>query len=101
MIVLQKYSPFPPGGFPYKQTDGLEHYFPDIGLDIVQQGNLVLAFRLGNRLPRASLQEVVADIDVYTCVRLKGSGCIDSDAPIPIPAPRSGGCSSCGGPHAP
>lgn len=101
MIVLQKYSPFPPGGFPYKQTQGLTHYFPDIGLDIVQQGNLVLGFRLGNNLDRATLPEVVNDIDIYTCQRLNGFGCIDSDAPISVPMPRSSGCSTCGGPHSP
>lgn len=103
MIVLRTYSPFPPGSFPYEQpVPGQNaHIFKEDGLSIEQQAKRVLAFRLGNKLPGASLTQVVQDISIFTCVRLGGmtQWCLDTDAPIQVfQGNTGGGCSTCGRP---
>lgn len=100
MIVLRQYSPFPPGEFVYDQPypGGVQH-FPGNGLSINQQAAVVLDFRKGNKLPGASLNQVVQDISVFTCQRLGGMSqyCYDTDAPPPIIIGNTGAsCSSCG-----
>lgn len=102
MIVLRTYSPFPPGEFVYDQPlpVGVQKFTGD-GLSMDQQAKRVLAFRLGNKLPGASLTQVVQDISIFTCVRLGGmtQWCLDTDAPIQVfQGNTGGGCSTCGRP---
>jgi hypothetical protein len=98
MFKLITYSPFPPGEFSYEQTDGIYHKFEGMGLSVGQQAKNVLKFRTANQLGRATYVEVVQDIDAYTCARLKNNPqfVIDSDKPVEVVQPSSGGCSTCG-----
>lgn len=100
MIVLRQYSPFPPGEFVYDQplpAGGVQR-FPGNGLSIDQQSRKVLAFRVGNQLPGANLQQVTVDISMFTCQRLGAMNqwCYDTDAPPPVQIGNTGGCSTCG-----
>jgi hypothetical protein len=97
MFKLITYSPFPPGEFVYEQTEGEYHKFDGSGLSMGQQAKNVLRFRAANHLPRATYVEVVQDIDAYTCARLKNNPqfVIDSDKPVEVLQPSTGGCASC------
>lgn len=71
---LIKFSPHPPGEFPYKQSvDGKVISWPGDGFDIKQQAQRISKFRKANNLPRSSIPEVVEDLDLYTCQRLGNS----------------------------
>ncbi len=73
MTRLKNYTTTPPGMYPFRQTEGIAHKFEAIA-DIFDQARLVMAFRAGNNLPRATLAEAVEDIDKYTCERLGSMG---------------------------
>jgi hypothetical protein len=100
---LRVYSPFPPGEFPYRQTQGIDQYFAGDGLSIEQQAGRVLDFRRGNQLERRTLIECVEDIDAYTCARLNNNPTfvVDTEAPIVLDGRPQGGCATCGTPVAP
>ena len=100
MIVLRAYNPFPPGGFIYEQAyPGGVKMFSNTGFSINQQAEQVLEFRKGNKLPGATLNQVIEDISIYTCVRLGGMSqwCVDSNSPIQaVIGNTGGGCATCG-----
>jgi hypothetical protein len=74
--------------------------FPASGYSIEQQAKFVLDFRLANGLDRATIEQVIEDIDCYTCQRLgcMPQYCYDTDAPYVAPSSvtKKGGCSTCG-----
>lgn len=98
---LRAYNPFPPGGYVYIQGGPIMHTFPDIGLNIYQQADLVWRYRSANHLERASFPECVQDIDLYTCQRLGGTSrfCTDGIGPAPVAERGGGGCATCGNAH--
>ena len=101
---LRTYEISPPGTFPYVQTEGIHREFEAQPL-IEAQAQIVSAFRSGNNLPRASIQECILDIDHYTAARL---GCsrqwtvpidsVASDQAINLPQdhPLITPCKGCG-----
>lgn len=105
-LRLIKYSPMPPGQYPYQQPDPLGHYFPG-DCDIQTQAIRVSAYRQGNKLARPSYEEALEDIDRYTCQRLGGHQrwCVDDEKPFDQAQPiatnrrRQKGCSTCGHTH--
>jgi hypothetical protein len=84
----------------YQQTQGISHKFPGSGLSIEQQAKNVLAFRQANKQERATIEEVIQDIDEQTCLRLGclPQFCYDTDKPFSAPptVAKKGGCGSCG-----
>jgi hypothetical protein len=102
---LRRHSPFPPGGFPYEQTQGIYHKFKG-DCDIRTQADRVSEFRKANGLERQSFEEAFEDVDKYQCIRLGGHDrwCVE-DGPTTKtfqeiqPAARKvrRGCGSCGG----
>jgi len=88
---------FPSGGFVYSQDfNGVRYDFPDIGLNLMQQAQEVWKFRKANKTTRASYQESIDDISIYTCARLGCNSRWCSDGSIPIMVVTGRGCSSCG-----
>lgn len=93
---LRSYDSAPPGGYPYRK-------FASQPL-ITAQARTVLAYRIGNQLPRATYAECLADVDHYQCWRL---GCdpkwcvpVDANSPdlvsIDSNAPGMKPCKGCG-----
>ncbi len=66
---LRTYDIAPPGGYPYEQVEGIRKKFPSQPM-IEAQARIVSEFRKANGLPRATIKEALADIDVYQCQRL-------------------------------
>ena len=67
-MPLKSFTTLPPGGFSYTQPETkmtFRQYLP-----IREQANLVLDHRKANTLPRATYNEVVDDIEEWTCLRL-------------------------------
>jgi hypothetical protein len=100
MWILIQYSPFPPGQFPYVQSEGIQKkFFGDC--DIHEQAKRVYSFRKGNSLPRATYDEALEDIDCATCKRLGNDPhyCYDTDVGYQTIHPPVGkrGCATCGG----
>jgi hypothetical protein len=104
---LRRFTPFPPGGFPYEQNQGIHHKFKAEGYSIRQQAEKVLSFRTANGLPRATFEEVMEDIDRYQCLRLGNHDrwCVDETASTkpytesqPAARRKQGGCGTCGSP---
>lgn len=98
MLRLISHSRCPPGEFYYVQTEGLPHTFVSTPL-IRELAKTVVEFRKGNSLPRASLGDVLSDIDAFTCARLGNDPrwVYDSDQPLAVTspilqAPKRGGC---------
>jgi len=86
---------WPPGGFSYEQPvtgtkfGGNEQF--------KAQALLILSFRKGNGLARATYDEVAEDLMAFTCARLPAL-CTDSvRASYQGEAAAPRGCSSCGG----
>ena len=99
MFLLRFHSPFPPGQFPYTQHEGIHRVFKG-DCDLFEQAKRVSSFRSANGLPRPSLEEAVADIDIYTCARLGNDDkwCRDADATYNelVIANRPRKCGACG-----
>jgi len=97
MWVLKSTNKVPPGSFPYVQTEGIYRKFPAES-DLNIQAHIVLEFRLGNGLPRATIEEVTLDIILHTCERLGNMKkyCFDTEGK-PYVAPTSKPASGCGG----
>lgn len=99
MWILISYTPFPPGQFPYVQTEGIVKKFQG-DCDINMQAKRVYDFRKGNNLPRASLNEALEDIDRYTCQRLGNDPqyCRDTEQSFQTihPPLAKSGCATCG-----
>lgn len=100
MYKLLVHTPFPPGEYPYEQTQGIYQRFNGDGLSIEQQAQRVLDFRRGNTLERRILAECIQDIDAYTCARLNNNPqfVVDSDAPVYVEVRPTGSCATCGTP---
>ncbi len=103
MYRLRSYEVSPPGGFPYIQPGSPSRNFPAQPM-IEAQARIVLSFRLGNGLPRATYSECIQDIDQFTCARLgnPASLCIlCGDTPsiaLAANAPGLVPCATCGAP---
>jgi hypothetical protein len=96
---LFSYTPFPPGEFPYSQVvNGVEYKFPAEGLDIYTQAMRVLKFRVANKVPKASIGEVLSDIDTFTCQRLGNDKrwCGENGKAAQVQKVQSRGCGGCG-----
>lgn len=101
---LRSYDVSPPGGYPYIQPEPKGQKFHAEPM-IEAQARIVLAYRKGNGLERATLKECIVDIDRYTCSRLGNnpSFCIacNQDAPDAITLANNtpglnGPCAGCG-----
>lgn len=99
-MKLIQFTPFPPGSFPYSQTfKGVTYNWIDEGLDIESQAARILKFRRANGVPRASFDETLEDLNIFTCARLGNDPrwCGDSTKNHPLPQKASsGGCKGCG-----
>jgi len=98
---LRSFEITPPGGYVYIQQKGITRKFASVPL-IEDQAQAVYQFRKANGLPRASLDESLADIENFTCYRLGGmiEWCYDTDgsnagAPNPVLQGKKP-CKGCG-----
>lgn len=66
MFILKNHQSPIPNNYVFTQTTGIYHVFPANPL-IDEVAKAVSAFRTANRLPRASLQESLEDVDRYQC----------------------------------
>ena len=66
MFVLKNHQQPIPNNYVFTQTNGIYHVFPASPL-ITEVAKAVSAFRTANRLPRASLQESLEDVDRHQC----------------------------------
>jgi hypothetical protein len=57
-----------PGDYRYTQTEGQVHEFKPAST-LEGQAGAVHYFRKGNKLPRATYNECVADVDFFNCQR--------------------------------
>jgi len=98
---LRSYELNPPGGYYYVQSEGIQRSFPAVPI-IEDLAKSVSAFRRGNGLPRADLDEAMDDVDCWTCARLGNSRrwCVNRDHPIGIATPTTvaagAPCQGCG-----
>ena len=69
---LRSYDQIPTGGYPYNQPEPKPFHFKSEPL-IEEQAKIVLSYRRGNRLARATFRECLEDIDHFTCSRLNGN----------------------------
>jgi hypothetical protein len=96
-----------PGAYPYAQygPDGKAQHFPPEPLPEAQ-ARIVLRYRIGNGLPRASYAECLEDVSTYQCFRLKNNPkfCIEctttglDNVPLAFNAPGLAPCKGCGVP---
>jgi len=97
MLSLRSYTnPFPPGGFDYRQTEGIDYYFePQGGMKSLT--TRVHDFRVANHLPRSQWESCFRDIEIYMIARLGADSqwVVDTEASqyvAPVRSSRSGGC---------
>jgi len=99
-MKLFQFTPFPPGSYPYSQVwKGIEYKFPDVGLDIQGQTQIILKFRRANGIPRATFDETLEDLNVFTCQRLGNDSrwCSQDGLGIArVQNVQSSGCRGCG-----
>ena len=69
MFLLKSYRNPIPGNYSYAQTEGIIHEFA-AQPEIESVAKSVSAFRIANKLPRASLSESFKDVSQYQCQRL-------------------------------
>jgi len=74
MCRLRSYDINPPGNFFYVQTQGIKHVFASHPI-IEGLAKEVSSFRAANKLPRASVQQALEDVDHWNAARL---GCHNS-----------------------
>ena len=97
----------PPGGWAYAQLDASGRLFKGFRAsgpfdDFCKE---ILNVRLGNNLPNATLDSVVADVHNSQCLRLGNDPryCVDVNRPATaasIAASKPKGCRTCGGKRA-
>lgn len=100
--MLRSYDLSPPGGYPYVQTEGINHSFPSVPYPEFQAQN-VASFRQANGLARSTVAEALLDIGEFTCKRLgyMTSFCVDTDNPtiaVNTSVMVNRGCKGCGVP---
>ncbi len=96
-MKLISLTTLPPGGFVYSQDlNGKLYDFPDIGLDVRSQTNVILNFRKVNGAPRATFDETLDDLVNFTCGRLGNNPRFCSDGSENLKQFGNRGCSSCG-----
>jgi hypothetical protein len=90
-----------PGDYRYTQTEGLTHKFEPT-VSIKDQAAKVRDFRVGNKLPRATYNEAIEDIDRFNCQRFHCDKrwCFDDDqighsTPYESPVTKKP-CAGCG-----
>lgn len=97
---LKSLNTFPPGAFPYTQTEGVHRVFEAGGYSIEQQAARVSEFRRANNLPRPDIHSCADDIEQFTVARLNydPAYCYEPDGPVPANKliTPSGGCAGCG-----
>jgi hypothetical protein len=94
MLRLRSHNQCPPGEFWYKQAERQKRFGPSP--EILSVAKPLSNFRQANGLPRASIEEALADIDAFTCQR-QPAWCSDSDKMASAMAnPSGGGCPTCG-----
>ena len=95
MIRLLSHDRCPPGEF-YYPKEGTGRNWPSTPL-IHSLAAKVADYRIANKLPRADRASALADIDLFTCTRLKNNKawCWDTETPIPE-VKHAGGCATCG-----
>lgn len=102
---LRSYEMGQPGGFPYDQPGAKPRRFTTQPL-IEATARIVLAYRKGNGLERATLKECIEDIDRFQCARMGNNPrfCVqcNQDNPSEISmasnAPGLVPCKGCGAP---
>ena len=100
MRRLKRYDIAVKGGFRYIQPEtGFKFDGNNAWRAQIRQ---IRAHRVGNQLPRQSLEQIADDLEAYTCNRLPNM-CSDREKQLSNTAvqrltqQRVGGCASCGG----
>jgi hypothetical protein len=92
---------WPNGGFSFRQGGDKPMYFPG-DYDFHTQVKTILQYRRANDLPRATEEEVAADLHHYVCSRLGFNPgiCREADGTIAVTSPKSvrtaRRCGTCG-----
>lgn len=102
---LRSYDNTPPGGFPFKQVEGIAKDFRSVPV-IEDQARSVAAFRAANGIARSSFREALEDVDHYQCQRLgnMASFCVSCEADTtavalsPTSPALAAPCHGCGAP---
>lgn len=100
MFQLKSLLKCPPGSFYFEETvNGVTHKFASTPLP-EQLAYEIKERRKGNNLPRATFEEALADIIVFTCTRLNNdsSFCYETDKTVAQlhGATVKSGCRGCG-----
>ena len=101
MWLLKSYNNTLPNNYGYTQTTGIHHRFANNPV-IEEVVKAVSAFRIANRLPRASLAETLEDVDRYNCAVRNNSPEYCWDCPDSFEGVRANhrfvtqGCATCG-----
>ena len=66
MFILKSHNQAIPNNYVFTQTTGIYHVFAANPI-ITEVAKAVSAFRIANRLPRASLPESLEDVDQFNC----------------------------------
>ena len=100
MLRLKRYDVAVLGGFTYRQAEtGFVFNGNSTWKAQIRQ---IRAHRVGNNLPRQTLEEIADDLEAYTCARLPAM-CSSRDKALTVNGTqrlsqqRVGGCSACGG----
>ena len=82
MWILKSHHQPIPNNYVFTQTTGILHTFPPSPL-IDEVAKTVSAFRVANKLPRASLQESLQDVDQFQCAARNNNPiwCFECHAP--------------------
>lgn len=105
---LRSFDNAPPGSFPFREEGAKPRNFPAQPL-CEAQARIVLGYRKGNGLPRASYVECLEDVAAFQCKRLNNDPrfCVEcgpvgeSALPLAGNAPGLAPCKGCGVPLEP
>lgn len=81
MFLLKSYKSPLPGNYSYIQTDGIRCEFKAQPF-IEEIAKSVSLFRRANKLPRATMNESLEDVDIYNCA-IRGNSpeyCFEADS---------------------
>lgn len=98
---LRSYDYSPPGGYCFEENGPPYKKFPCLPT-AESQAQAVLDFRIGNSLPRATIQQALRDVDYYQCLRLgfNPKWCVPADVanvlPLNSTSPIIAPCKGCG-----
>jgi len=99
MWTLKRYDKTPPGGYPFTQTQGIHHEW-GFSVDFDGRSKEISEFRTANNLLRSGIEESTVDLVQFTCQRLGGMGCINTEKTyaetVPKIAKLTRGCRGCG-----